>query len=457
MTLSKDIFTRTAIGVGSIVLIILFSKSIHAEQTLYHNDGFLVNLSAKVAAAGFTTNGVNFGTGRADFFNRANTGDADWQELYIKSGLDFEWDQGGDGTIYGALSFVGAGTYGDGDSGGFTNSGTDVDLEYLNLGWRGEVFDISFGAQNYIIGDGFIIMDGNFDAAEDGAFWALPRTAFRNSAIYRFDTSVIDGEFFYLEADNLQDDTRLVGVNLEHTNEDYGTYGIAYLNIIDADPFTSHIPATSRHGMQVISVRANAATVPALPDFTWHSEYVAQFGEAEGRTGDFEGEAWYVEANYSFSEFNWSPKFTYRYAHFSGDDGTDTNQDSFDPLFYSYNPARNGGWGSWFQGEIVGNYLLFNSNQNNHMLKLDVYPGKGWSAGLIYYSFDLDEKNYFGIPVTEDHFADEVNFYVDWIPKSNIYLAIAGGIAFPGSAAEQIFGDDEDYAVLEIYGVYTFF
>lgn len=457
MTLSKDIFTRASIGVGSIVLTILFSKSIHAEQTVYHNDGFLVNLSAKVAAAAFTTNGVNFGTGRADFFNRANTGDADWQELYIKSGLDFEWDQGGDGTIYGALSFVGAGTYGDGDSGGFTNSGTDVDLEYLNLGWRGEVFDISFGAQDYIIGDGFIIMDGNFDAAEDGAFWALPRTAFRNSAIYRFDTSVIDGEFFYLEADNLQDDTSLVGVNLEHTNEEYGTYGIAYLNIIDADPFTSHIPATSRHGMQVISVRANAATIPGLPDFTWHSEYVAQFGEAEGRTGDFEGEAWYVEANYSFSEFNWSPKFTYRYAHFSGDDGTDTNQDSFDPLFYSYNPARNGGWGSWFQGEIVGNYLLFNSNQNNHMLKLDVYPRKGWSAGLIYYSFDLDEKNYFGIPVTEDHFADEVNFYVDWIPKSNIYLAIAGGIAFPGSAAEQIFGDDEDYAVLEIYGAYTFF
>ena len=456
MALSKNTFAQISISVGSILLITLFSKDIHAAQTLYDKNGFIVNLNSKVAAAAFTTNNVNFGTGRVDFFNRTNTGDADWQELYIKSGLSFEWDQSGDGTIYGALSFVGAGTYGDGDAGGFTDSGTDVDLEYLNLGWRGEVFDLSFGAQDYIIGDGFILMDGNFDAAEDGAFWALPRTAFRNSAILRFNANSINGEFFYLEADNIQDDTELVGVNLEHTNEDYGTYGISYLNIIDADPFTSHIPATSRHGMQVISVRANAATIPSFPDFTWHAEYVAQFGEADGRTGDFEGEAWYIEGNYSFSKFTWNPTFTYRYAHFSGDDGTDTNQDSFDPLFYSYNPARNGGWGSWFQGEIVGNYLLFNSNQQNHMLKFDIYPVKNWRAGLIYYSFDLDENNYFGTPVTDTHFADEINMYIDWLPSKNFYAAIAGGITFSGDAAEQVFGNNEDYTVFEIYGAYTF-
>jgi hypothetical protein len=454
---SSDVFIPIVLSIYFVLINTIFFQAAYAEQTLYDNNDFTVNLRVKIAAAAFTSNNTNFGIGRFDFYNHANTGDASWQEAYVNPGIRFEWDRSDYGTLYGALSFVGAGVGGDGDAGGFTKSGTDVDLEYLNLGWHNDVIDISFGAQDYIIGDGFLVMDGNFDAAEDGAFWVLPRTAFRNSAIARFNTKPIHGEIFYLKADDLQDDTELVGINIETTSETYGTFGTSYLNIIDADPVTSHIPATSRHGMNVVSVRANSAKIPGLSDFSWHAEYVKQFGEADGgRTGDFTGDAWYVEGNYSFSNFIWTPKLTYRYAYFSGDDGTDADQESFDPLFYSYNPARNGGWGSWFQGEVVGNYLLFNSNQENHMLKLDVYPAKGWSTGLIFFTFDLDEKNYFGIPVTDNHFADEINFYIDWLPKDNIYLAIAAGIAFPGDAAEQVFGDDEDYTVFEIYGSYTF-
>jgi len=457
MVTSKSIVTRTYVVIVLALLSTIFSKTLHADQTLFANDSLAIKFSTKVAFAALTTSDTNFGNGRVDFFSGVNTGDATWQEAYIKPSLSFEWEQNKNSTIYGALSVVGAGTFGDGDAGGFTGSESDVDLEYINAGWRGEVFDISFGAQDYIIGDGFLVMDGNFDAAQDGAFWALPRTAFRNSAIARFNTSPVHGEIFYLKADNIQNDTELVGINLEHTNQSYGTFGVSYLNMIDADRLTSHIPATSRHGMQVVSVRANSAKIPSWSNFIWHAEYVTQFGGAKGGgTGDFEGEAWYVEGNYSFSNIAWTPKLTYRFAHFSGDDGTDSDQDSFDPLFYSYNPARNGGWGSWFQGEIVGNYLLFNSNQENHMVKLDVYPAPKWSAGLLYFSFALDEKNYFGIPVTEDDFADEINFYVDWRPIENMYTAVAGGIAFPGDAAKQIFGNNENYTFFEFYMVYTF-
>lgn len=457
MLTTKTFFTHIFISVGSILLIGFIANDIRAEQVLLDNNGFKVKFKTRIAAAAFTTSDTNFGAGRHDFFRGGNTGDADWQEAYIKPELNFEWDQASDGTVYGAISLVGAGTFGDGDAGGFTGSERDIDLEYLNIGWRGDVFDVSFGSQDYIIGDGFIVMDGNFDAAEDGAFWSLPRKAFQNTAIFRFNTTPIKGEFFYLEADNIQDDTQLVGLNLEHTSVQYGTFGTSFLSLIDANLVTTHLPATSRHGMKVISIRANQAKIPDLPDLTLHAEYVKQFGAAEGNaTGDFDGEAWYVEGNYSLSALSWNPTFTYRYAYFSGDDGTDNEQDSFDPLFYSYNPVRNGGWGSWFQGEIVGNYLLFNSNQQNHMLKFDIYPMPKWRAGLIYYSFDLDKNNYFGTPVTDDHFADEINFYIDWLPTNNFYAAVAGGIAFPGDAAEQIFGNDEDYTVFETYFTYSF-
>lgn len=43
----------------------------------------------------------------------------------------------------------------------------------------------------------------------------------------------------------------------------------------------------------------------------------------------------------------------------------------FDPLFYGFDKRS---WGTWFQGEVTGGWLLFNNNQRNHLVHLAATP-----------------------------------------------------------------------------------
>jgi hypothetical protein len=102
------------------------------------------------------------------------------------------------------------------------------------------------------------------------------------------------------------------------------------------------------------------------------------------------------------------------------------------------------------QGEITGNYLLFNSNQRNHMVHLTASPSEKLNLGLLYYRFFLDRNNYYGTLVTDDHFDDEINLYADWTINDYVSVSAVYGVAFPGSAAEQALGNDEPYHLFEV-------
>jgi hypothetical protein len=122
------------------------------------------------------------------------------------------------------------------------------------------------------------------------------------------------------------------------------------------------------------------------------------------------------------------------------------SQKDFDPFFYGFSR----GWGTWFQGEIVGNYLLFNSNQTNHMVHLAASPTDALEVGALYFNFSLDKNNYFGTPVTRDDFADEINFYADWSISDRLSVSAVYGIAFPGDAAKQVFEDDKHFQLFQV-------
>lgn len=184
-------------------------------------------------------------------------------------------------------------------------------------------------------------------------------------------------------------------------------------------------------------------------------------GRVDARTGDNTGDAAWAEgylepslsAAYDAASPPWTPTFTYRFSAFSGDsDDGDATVRTFDPLFYGFS----GGWGTWFQGEIVGEYLLFNSNQRTHMAKVTLAPREDLEIGAIYHHFDLDAKNHFGTPVTSRSFADEVNLYADWSVSDNVYLRALAGVAFPGSGAKQAFGDNENIYLVQTSLIVTY-
>ncbi len=437
-----------------------FPISAAAAITVLSGDKLSVDASIEVGAGYFDTRNTNFGSGRVDFRDGDNTGDAQWSEGYIEPALTGSYLLKESGRLYGSISVVGAFTGGDGDASGLTDGGdSDVDVESLIAfaGWSsGEAFsdswgedalDLSYGRQEFQVGDGFLIYDGNLDALNDGAFWLAPRSSFESAGLVRINTRPVRGELFHLKSAPTQDDTELVGVNVEYIREGLGTFGAMYFHVLDSGAPTFWYP---RDGVDVLSLRANKISFSGLKNLALWGEYVMETGD--GKYGDKDATGWYVEVQYSLPEVAWAPRFSYRYASFSGDEDPDDNESKdFDPFFYGFSR----GWGTWFQGEIVGNYLLFNSNQTNHVVHLAVSPTAALEVGAIYFNFSLDKKNYFGTPVTSDDFADEINFYADWSISDQLVASAVYGIAFPGDAAKQAFEDDKHFHLFQVALIYS--
>lgn len=97
-----------------------------------------------------------------------------------------------------------------------------------------------------------------------------------------------------------------------------------------------------------------------------------------------------------------TPVLGYRYASFSGDDNlADNRQKAWDPLSKGFVD-----WSTWLVGDVVGNYLLFNSNENVQQFSLKTHLSQTFTLGAIHYQFWLDEKNYMGAAVSDRRFTD---------------------------------------------------
>jgi len=450
-----DFFNLTLASVLAIGPALLSAQAVAGPEETAPGEALSVSLDLEAGIGGFTTHGTNFGAGRVDVRSGDVTGNTSWSEGYAKPNVGAEYATGAAGTVYGGLSAVGAFTGGEGDAAGYTRSGDGrVSMETAFLGWRSgglfsegwgeDAVDLSYGRQEFQVGDGFLIQDGNLDQFNKGAYWLAPRRAFRRAGLVRLNTAPVRADLFYLESDRDQDDTELAGVNLEYRRESLGTLGLMYFEVLDSGSPTVF---GARDGMDVVSLRVNGLTLPALPNLSLWGEYVSEGGGA--RDGDIDAHAWYVEGDYSLSAWPWSPTLSYRYSRFSGDpDPDDDKRRDFDPFFYGWSR----GWGTWFQGEVTGEYLLFNSNQVTHMLHLSASPSEAFSGGVIAYRFDLDQDNYYGTPVSGRHFADELNLYLDWTVNEQVSVSAAYGIAVPRTAAKELFGDKRfQLAELAVY------
>jgi hypothetical protein len=353
-----------------------------AEVRLWEREGFKLDLALTATTGYFHTESVNFGAGRREPDGTVDTR-VHWAEGFIEPVLKAAYDSDAWGTLYGGLGYVGALTRGEGDAGGFTRgTAEDIATEHLYFGWRsGQLFpalgenaiDLSYGRQEFRLGEGFILSDGNLDIGAKGTYFLMPRTAFERAALLRFNLTPVRADLFYLSSDADQANTELAGINLEYVEEALGTFGISYFHITDsASPL--------RNGMHVLSLRGKGR--PLDPHVFLAAEYVL-----EEHSGAVQAHAWYVEAGYTWVQGPGSPGLHYRFSHYSGDDPISGENESFDPLFYdplfyTYNPERV--WGTWTQGEITGAYLLFNSNLNIHMVQLKPYRSERVDWGVIY-------------------------------------------------------------------------
>ena len=295
----------------------------------------------------------------------------DWFEGFIKPALSLEYTTDSSAQFYGTVSAVGERTYGAPP----TVVGEDASsfqVEDFSFGWRsgnkfadlGEnVLDFTIGRAQYQLGHGMLLWDGAAEGGTRGGYWTNARKAFEFAAIGRFKPGISHVEAFYLDKDDLPEadsSTKVSGVNYEYEIGEDTTLGATYLSL-SADP----AERPERDGLNVYNLRAFIAPFSRLEALSFEFEYAEEDNGAA-----LSSTAWNALAAYQLDR-GWQPKFSYRYAVFEGDDPATADNEAFDGLLTGFYD-----WGTWWQGEIAGEYFVSNSNLISHQLRVTATPNE---------------------------------------------------------------------------------
>jgi hypothetical protein len=289
-----------------------------------------------------------------------------------------------------------------------------------------------------------LLYDGAAEGGTRGGYWTNARKAFEFAAIGRVRPGPHLVEVFYLDRNELPEadgGTRLWGANYELGVDDHSTFGATYLQVM-ADP----LRRPRRDGEHVVNLRTYTAPFPAARDLAFEIEYAA-----ERNAERLEADAWTVQATYTLSGVRWTPSLTYRYAFFEGDDPDTPVSEAFDPLMPGFHD-----WGTWWQGEIAGEYFLSNSNLTSNLLRLHVVPSSAVEAGLLLFKFGLDEPASFAPGLTEKDLAFETDLYVDWSINDHFTASFVAAFANPQAAIAQALGRTKSFTYGMVFLAYSY-
>ena len=406
----------------------------------------------------------NAGWGTFGFANSLHTNPHDpgvaqdlsdqWFEGYIKPAIAGVYKTPSESEFYGKVSAAGERTYGSvPDAFGYDVSSFGPDDLYI--GWRSgtslamgdNALDFTIGRAPYKLAHGFLLYDGVSEGGSRGGYWTNARKAFEFAAIARFAPGPHTVETFYLDRDELPENdsgSRLWGANYEIAlggSDAHTTLGATYMRW-----FAHEEMRPERNGLNVFNVRAYTAPIASARDLSFEFEYAS---ERNGET--LQSDAWALQGAYQWSDRTWKPKLSYRYAFFEGDDPETAANEGFDPLFLGFSD-----WGTWWQGEIAGEYFLSNSNLKSQQIRAHVEPSDAISGGLMFYKFTLDHPASYGPEVTSKDVAFEVDVYTDWKLNANFTLSLVGAYADPAKAVQQFSGRTKNFVYGMAYIGYAF-
>jgi hypothetical protein len=391
-----------------------------------------------------------FGFGNSLYQDRpdrpTNDQSSNWLESFAKPSLSGIMHLGPKrGELFGKVNVVGERTYSappplvGGDASSFK-------VDEMYIGWRcgpncpRNPVEFTVGRAQYRIGHGMLLWDGASEGGSRGGFWSNARKAFGFAAIARFTPKHNTLEGFYLDKDELPESdagTRVMGVNYERTLGEATTLGASYLHTLATDNAT-------RNGMNVFNLRAYATPLKKLPGLSFEFEYAY-----EKNAELIKSYAWNALGAYELSGMKWKPKLSYRYAIFAGDDpSTTAENEAFDPLLTGFYD-----WGTWWQGEIGGEYFLSNSNLISHQFRVHVTPSDNISGGVIGYIFSLHRPP---PTITSSSLLTEIDGYCDWKANSNFTVSFIAALATPKDAIEQAFARTDSFVYGMIYVAYAY-
>jgi len=90
------------------------------------------------------------------------------------------------------------------------------------------------------------------------------------------------------------------------------------------------------------------------------------------------------------------------------------------------------------------------------MFRIKATPNESLTLNLLYYSFKLEEPGTLSPEVTSTDWGDEIDFTADWAVTDNWYLIGVAAVLFPGDAAVQWTGGNDDWWYGMLFASYTF-
>lgn len=369
----------------------------------------------------------------------------DWFEYAVKPWVSFEY-RSDNSTWFGAASWVFSGTAANASeiSGGESSS---ANFDNLYLGWRhgnseSGQFELAGGRYPYQIAHGFILSDGYADGGSRGAVWTNPRNAWAPGARFQYQRWGHTLDIFYLERDERPEnnpDTRLSGVNYQWQSIDSAwTVGASYLTL-KANELKPQLDGADVWNFRLYS---RPWSVPLTIEAEW---------AYEDNGASLDATAWYIQSYWSWEDTPWQPVLYYRYAFFEGDNPNTIANENFDPLFPAFHD-----WGSWWQGEIAGEWFISNSNLKTHMLRIHTEPRDSIGTGLIYFDYSLDQPGSYQGGVSSSDLAKEINWYMDWSPNERLTFSFVLARNNPGPAVEEAFGRSETFKYAMVFMSFSY-
>ncbi|MBI3447283.1 MAG: alginate export family protein [Magnetospirillum sp.] len=488
---AHDLRSRSLIS-GAILSAVLGLAAVpaQADVSLFDQNGLKIDGALTAGVTLFTTPGSQFGAGswtnNAGSPGKRITGHNNWSEIFLAPELKASYETENYGSFYGDVSGQFTSTGGHGEPSLISSTYGHpwmIDLENLYGGWKSAKLleglgldenglDLSGGRQSFKIADGFLISNGTNNQGKRGMFWTQSRTAFAQTGLVKVASGPVRADVFYLQNNSgnsvMQSSqydsakTQLVGLNVElfgnadaeegkPAKDGASNYadrkwyaGATFFKVIGADsrgPFSfrnqtastvTNTLTSNREGMNVFSFHIGGNPIEAIPDFSLYGNAVRETNHTANANVD--ADAYYIEPGYQLSNVMWTPKLSYRYAHFSGDKTpNDTRKQAYDPFFYN---AITRGFGTWFIGEIVGNYVISNSNVNINQLVLSINPLDVLKLSVLAYDYRYDAPAQ-NSGVTSNALAKEIDFTAEWTVTDNIALSAAFGAAKAGQGYKQ--------------------
>ncbi len=415
-----------------LALTILTSAMIQAHAELgYSQDGFSIKPTAELTYGMFYSD--------KSYNNPESETHKYWHEIYAKYGVKSSYDFT-QSSIYANLIGITSATLGDGDAGNFTTGDehkTSVD-EWV-IGYKNSLsdkqnatLDISVGRQKIIVGDGFLvagdalnvgkgIADGSLNRG--GGYYLAARRSFDFTTVVNYQPiEHLKTRWMYLESDNKAQNKPKLWLTDWQYNQNNADLGFTYLQITDIDDPANE---TDRKNLKDIAIRGKTKL---NQNIGLSGEYVYQ----DKKLGH--ENAWYFGVNYTFDQVKYQPTLGYRFSSFS---------ENYDPLFYGNTDA---GFGTWFQGEVAGNYAgPFNNNARIHQISLQGSIKENLHLGLLAYKFETIKKTY------ENLDGHEIDAFAVWSPTSHINVIPLIGFYKPKKDIMQL-GSQVPNDKTNIYG-----